>query len=478
MGKAGRAKFDVFEVAEDGNKVSHVLAWVIMGVLFFWRLIPFFLDIVEAVDPNTYEITAIGLVRISNGFASVVIVTGLLVAWHALCHRSAFMRSLLKCNVGGFTPNGIMSGGFLPIPAMLSMSLLMFVTSTFVSESYVRGDWIDPANGLAPWVPDMKCRWTSTEDSDWLTHWFGRFDREAAVPAGLIATLTQQDRKAGDKGTCYMGPNKDATTPGDFTADDVKNLGPQSSIKGTMTNYWTAKPEGFIFPNGDDSSAPKQKCMYQCVGWIPFALPTLITNIGSIGVGAAAVVAMTNLLSKKSGPTLIDENSSPDLLLKLRNGQANGVCSYYPQVAKRSSLSACIKLALIYLVIKGFSAQVNADGMSTVDYFVTFGTLFAGCVVVVTRIWHPFYDDRLLYTKKMWLNGKDTFYIHSQDCDGQIQDYLAKHVTRVLSADDEDDDSDDDLLLRIFKYLEKYIPVPHQDGMTTKEALKAMGTEK
>ena len=85
------------------------------------------------------------------------------------------------------TPNGIMSGGFLPIPAMLSMSLLMFVTSTFVTESYSRGAWLLPVGGsMEVWVPDLRCRWTSVEDggstgTEWLTKWGGRFDRTAAI---------------------------------------------------------------------------------------------------------------------------------------------------------------------------------------------------------------------------------------------------------------------------------------------------------
>jgi hypothetical protein len=348
--KSGKAKFDIFEVAEDGNIASHVIAWLIMGSLLSIRIYYFVLSFISAYDPVEH-VTAIGLIRISNGFASLVIAAGFVMSWHALSHRSAKMRSWLKTDVAGFTPKGIMSGGFLPIPTMLSMGLLMFMTSTFVSESYVRGAWIVPGNAMAPWVPAVRCRWTSVEDDDWLTHWFGRFDRTAAVPSGIIGTLTAEGRKPGKKGSCYMGPNA-TTSPSDFQLSDLADANGKN--KAVEFIDWTTG-EGIVHPFGE----PDEQCMYQCAGWLAFSLPTLITNIGSIGVGAAIVVAMTNKISQHSGTTLVDESAGPEMLAKLRKGQAEGICSYFPDSLKRSSLSCALKIAFFIPPLEGLlrSAQ-------------------------------------------------------------------------------------------------------------------------
>merc|ERR1712159_653174 len=127
-------------------------------------------------------ITAMTLIKISNDCAGMVIALLVFVVWHSLCYRSDAMRARLKSTFGGFFPNGIMRGGFIPVPAAMSVGLLLFVTTNFVGEEYVRGPFMVPSGGaFETWTPGKRCRWTSTERSDWLTYWGARWERRTSV---------------------------------------------------------------------------------------------------------------------------------------------------------------------------------------------------------------------------------------------------------------------------------------------------------
>jgi len=244
MGKKGIPRFDVFDVAVGSNKTLEAIAWLGLGGFWLVEMAAFVSSAVESYSNSEGGLTAMGLIMVANDFGSVVITGGLLFGWHAICHASSYMRSHMQSKLGGMTPSGIMGGGFLPIPAMLSMSILMFVTSTFCSESYVRGEWLLPASGsMEVWVPDLRCRWTAIEDNTWLTEWFGRYQRVSA-----IRQFGGRDPKA--KGSCYMGE--------------------QSKYKGTWL-YETGKPKDF-----------PASAIINATGGAPLKSPTSSTQMASL----------------------------------------------------------------------------------------------------------------------------------------------------------------------------------------------------
>ena len=100
MGKGpGNPTFDVLWKAKGGQHLEF-LAWILLGCLWGTQTGSFFFSFYQSYD-KTEGITAIGLIKIANDFTSVVIVSGLVVGWHALCHPSAWMRTKMKMNIWG-----------------------------------------------------------------------------------------------------------------------------------------------------------------------------------------------------------------------------------------------------------------------------------------------------------------------------------------------------------------------------------------
>merc|ERR1712159_152378 len=172
----------------------------------------------------------------------------------------------------------------------MSVTVLLFVTNTFVAESYVRGEYLLPSGGaFEVWTPAVRCRWTSVERNDWLSHWGARFDRKAAGDLGRfhndqinfmtghfvigtegfihhLSNFFRGKRDRTTKGQCYLGLDSDGTTPEDFPMSDIV------LPDGTARNI-----PNVVHPLED----PDMHCFYQCVSWTPFSLPNFIANIGS-----------------------------------------------------------------------------------------------------------------------------------------------------------------------------------------------------
>lgn len=387
-------------------------------------------------------LTAFAVVKTSNDLAGLVIALLLFVTWDVLCYSHNTTRNFLKFEWWGVFPKGMMRGGFLPVPAALSVTVLLFVTNVFVSENYVRGEWITPAGGaFEVWVPGLRCRWTSVEDNAWATKWGARLDRRPAAvsrfhsDAGLFLEGDVDDAAAGFvrhlrhwydgtteknlQATCYLGQSHDGVNPVDFTKEDI-----------IWTNNNTLKDiPNVVHPIG----RPGRHCFYQCVGWQPWSLPTFITNIGSISVGSAIVVQITGTISAYVGPKLVSTSTTTSELLTVfsrthpRKEPAN--CMYKSSISHSKSFVALF-LVSIYFVLKQFLvSKIDADGMYTVDYYVTFVMLLSAVVVCIIRIYHPYRCLTQSFTEPMWTKGEDTFVVT-----GTRKNHLLRNKVGVESA--------------------------------------------
>merc|ERR1712100_956531 len=99
------------------------------------------------------------------------------------------------------------------------------------------------------------------------------------------------------KGECYMGKNSNGLQPADFPSEEV------------VTSDFTMRPEitNLMHPHLE----PGRSCFYQCAAWNAISLPGFISSVGSITVGAAIIVSITESISEKVGPKMITSASEP-----------------------------------------------------------------------------------------------------------------------------------------------------------------------
>jgi len=153
--------------------------------------------------------------------------------------------------------------------------------------------------------------------------------------------------------------------------------------------------------------------MYLCVTWKQFNLVGILTSVGTIAVGAAAVVTLTEYVSTSFGITVVTEATSPDDLVKLTDRiSPDRPMRKLTKPFRSSMLVSSLFIVGTYAVLKFFlAAKLNTDGYYTVDYYTTF--LITFCVVLVTylRCWHPFQCRPQVFTKDLWGQGVDTFTV-------------------------------------------------------------------
>jgi len=81
-----------------------------------------------------------------------------------------------------------------------------------------------------------------------------------------------------------------------------------------------------------------------------------------------------------------------------------------------------------------FASKLNVDGYFTVDYYVTavfFSSLIMACVV---RQYHPYKMMRIVYTEKMWADGKDSFLDKKSQTFKEIDMYEWVHLSQLARA--------------------------------------------
>jgi len=352
-------------------------------------------------------ITAFTLVKVANDLSGLAVALLVALIWYILCFPYApKINKLLAHKIGG---QGVMLGGFLPIPAAASVGLLLFITGTFVSEAEVPGVFLtaapfgNPSN--SKWVPGMRCRANAVEDADYLTEWGSRLDRRMPVTnpinrfidkiQGNPMTLSEKNAVS----ACFSGSSP--TYPKDFDSSAVVSGGKDIP---SVLNLKSPPNENKV-------------CLYSCVSWNAFQLRTLLENSGSITAGAAIVVAVTSWLSSHFGWTMVRPDTAPEKLMEIFNwvNPKNDFITSF-ETSKESYTVTALPIVLIYGFLKLYWVTcLDADGYFTVDYYVTFVLLFSALMIMMLRVWNPFKQTPTLFTEAIWTRGLDQFVVKAED---------------------------------------------------------------
>lgn len=174
-------------------------------------------------------------------------------------------------------------------------------------------------------------------------------------------------------------------------------------------------PANMIHPDDDPTLG---WCYYQCFQWNEIAFHDLVGSLGMIFAGAGVVVKITDSLSAAVGWKLVTESSSVITLKHLRDvssdfgwapGALRGLAESSCHLCHKSRTVCAIELVLINLAARWCAKELDVDGFNTVDYYVSmviFQSVFFACIL---RFWSPFTNAPVIFTDKLWREGKDTF---------------------------------------------------------------------
>lgn len=301
----------------------------------------------------------------------------------------------------------------MPRLAAFSLGILMFTTSTLVSEGRVEGKKLSDKFGTDKWE---LCRATDMEAQGASDIWFGRVLRRP--PA------VHED---GSTFACFkteLLPGGMAVRPVEFNNTDLANystvMGNDEALNTGVETPWNgsaalSQSHGFPMENlvnwglfdGTDFPLFSFNCMYQCTKWKSVGLMALIKNVGTIVAGSAVVVKTSDFISTHFGggffglPLVTEETESTTLLMVLKATRSRPGQS-------RSKLFAAIVCVLCSAPLR-FASKLDSTGYYTVDYFVTavfFSSLLMACMI---RQFNPYKLMRTAYTKDMWALGEDSF---------------------------------------------------------------------
>jgi len=409
-------------------------ASAIMFFIVFAQVIGLFKSIFE-----NHGLTAFSLVKVANDISGLIVASIVYVMWFSLCFYSEKMNRWLnkKCFLW---PNGILKGGFLPIPAAASVAFLLFVTGTFVSEGYVQGDYLLQApfgqSAFSIWVAGKRCRANAVEDADMASVWGSRLDRRAPSPpkiakviqglfdGNLFKDVKKLKSKAASlgaqQGGCFTG-GKDIVIPVDFENSAILKDGKDDP---NILNL--------LHPLNSTFQPDLTKlCFYQCIGWNTLELRAFLTNFGAIGGGAVIVVTVADWFSNRYGYHMVGPDTNPKMLTALfgkTNIEKSLVMKFFHCFRRSYSLTAIV-ISSVYILLKVYVSRLDADGYYTVDYYVTFTLVYSIAMVMIMRSWHLFEMAPQIFTRKLWVEGVDEFVVRS-DAMGDKKEGLLDQIKK------------------------------------------------
>lgn len=194
-------------------------------------------------------------------------------------------------------------------------------------------------------------------------------------------------------------------------------LDPASVEMGQMFNKtWVKDPPNLVNPS--EASGNHGLCFYQCFSWTEIAFHGLVGNLGIIFAGAAIVTKITDSFSASLGWTMVTEDTSVETLTHLREVTSNfgwapgpfrNVAEGCCEIFHKSRGLCALQLLLINLAARWCAATFDVDGFNTVDYYVSMVIFQSLFFAVLLRSWNPFTNAPVIFTRKLWAEGKDQF---------------------------------------------------------------------
>jgi len=405
--KPGSALARVDEIIGGGIMLCFVVYAMLMPC--FWVKQFILVDIIQRK-----HIPALDLARCANDFAGGLVYVLMALVWHTLCHNDERVHNFWKSSRSWVS--SIMAGGFIPRPAAFSMCLLLFVSANIITQKIVPG----PGSGLEKkgWDGPLDvydgCRADSLEVDTYggfgpvPKRWFQRLKREK--PFGCYKVIKQN-----------------------IFGIDLGHGAWAQAFYDLDTNYTDAAqttreiPDNFNHPNRDDSWNPingsDKVCAYQCAKYNAVSFQGLIGSVGGIFCGAAVVVTMSEWFSMKIGWRLIEKSTEPAQLLKAVTGlplpedlgdDENAISTRGGEKKDAdkqpgSKTFCALQLMLVLTLASQIAPRLTVDGYFTVDYYTTFTLFFSLITACMLRLWDPYTCRAVIYTKDLWMKGRDTF---------------------------------------------------------------------
>lgn len=385
------------------------------------------------------DFTSMQAVRLANDIIEWAIVLGVGLMWWTLCQWSEWLHKFWKRKFWGVA--GFMPGGFMPRLASLSVGILMFTTSTLVSEGRVAGKDLFKSGH---WE---LCRGTDMEADGSEDRWFGRILRRPPAVLEKDSEFRCFKTHLKEFGGGFKSADFNITDLHDKFdrsggKDEAEKKGVEIPYNGSVAlNNSHGFPLTWIVPLAkrlglaDDSDFPlfSFHCMYQCSKWKSVGLMAVIGKVGTIAAGSTIVVKTAETISTNFGGhlwgcTLVTQDThSKDVMAIIkatRSRPGKGRSKFFAALACLACMGP-LRLA----------SKIDNDGYYTVDYYVTAVFLSSVLMACMVRQFNPYKMMRMAYTKNMWLHGEDSFIDLKKHEYRKLDLYEWIHLTQQARGD-------------------------------------------
>jgi len=405
------------------NGARHVFAAsVIICLILSWGVLALGENVIRLVGilgNSNDSLAAFDLAKLGNDTISVVLSLLVFLLWSTLCFKFVHVRVFWSWKPR-LLNQSMMPGGFIPRPAAVSLGLLMFVTTVFISEREVRGGQLFTKLHDDSYQSHIAhgelCRADVREETHFQDDWFSRLDRLA--PLGCYFGPCPENsadpgcRKAGRSSLplVFETPFNASHKPfpnfnNPFLRTSHITVSIYHSLQGLL-------PAVFGREHLDESLAidTDHTCIYQCVKWKAYGFNTLVTKVGTIGAGNAIVTKMTETITGYLGNKVTPDTTAEQLRYLLWSTQPNKDARLYKLFHKSAFFPALIFSGL-RLFLAFFVYKIDDHGFFTVDYYVSQVLLFAISTSIICRKYNTFRWEKYIYSDKMWSNGSEDFVI-------------------------------------------------------------------
>jgi len=213
--------------------------------------------------------------------------------------------------------------------------------------------------------------------------------------------------------------------PYQFSKDDV--IDPVTGKDREISNL--------VSPQGETDG---RQCMYHCVTWKTINIQTLLSASGTISVGAGIVVVFTEYFSGKLGLPTVTEDTSPEQLEDLFKRISPTSWSRRLMKPFQASLFFCsLPITFFSTFLKQYViSKIDADGYSTVDFYVTYCLVYSVLMVTMMRLWHFFECRPQIYTQKLWHDGLDSFIVSTRTLDKWTKSFGVGQFKKIRDIGD------------------------------------------
>jgi len=303
----------------------------------------------------------------------------------------------------------LMPGGFAPRYGAFVLGAVLFVTSNIVSENVTPAYLIKKRRW---WYSAPICRASYISVYPMTGNFAKRFHRDDATGCFGATNYTETARKI--------------KKYSNFVPEETLAMGEAFTFSKEL--YYNGKwATNFLHPDSSHIPAKYKNnkkayldayCYYQCITWTELAFSTLVGQLGMIFAGAAVVVKITDSCSGYIGWHLVTEDTDIKTLIHIREvtsnfGWAPGCCRTLAivccKIFHKSRLFCAIQLLAVNYFSEWIASLIDIDGFYTVDYYVSMTLVMCLCYAVMLRCWNPYSCAPMIFTRKLWEEGEDSF---------------------------------------------------------------------